>query len=341
MKKKISLKDIAQQVGVSTALVSYVLNNQKEGRIGKEVAQKIRDTAQKLQYRPNAIARSLKTARTFTLGLMVADIANPFFAQLARIVEDEAERHRYTVLFASSDEKPERAQKLLEVFIDRQVDGLILAPAEGGAEQLRPLKKSGIPFVLLDRYFPQTKESFVVINNYDAAYKGMQHLLQEGCRRIGILAFRTTLPHLQERKRGFLAALEAGGVRSAAELVRELPLDSSAEEVQDAIRALLALPEPVDALVFASNKLSTHGLKYLNTLPLTVPDDLALLSFDQSDATELFYASLTHIRQPLEQLGQEAVKVLLQHIEGSKKAVQLQLPAELVIGASTQRLKKR
>src|SRR5205085_9380454 len=126
MIKKPSLKDIAQKVGVSTALVSYVLNNQKEGRIGKEVAQKIRDTATELNYRTNQIAKSLKTNKTFTIGLIVADISNPFSSGLARKIEEEADRNNYTVIFGSSDENAIRSNKLIDTFLNRQVDGLII-----------------------------------------------------------------------------------------------------------------------------------------------------------------------------------------------------------------------
>src|SRR3989337_1726758 len=118
MKKKTSLKDIAERVGVSTALVSYVLNNQKEGRIGKAVSQKIRDTASELNYRTNHIARSLKTNKTFTIGLIVADISNAFSASLARIIEDAAERSNYTVLFGSSDENTTRSTKLIDILLN-------------------------------------------------------------------------------------------------------------------------------------------------------------------------------------------------------------------------------
>src|SRR6476646_8291689 len=151
MKKKTSLKDIAQQVGVSTALVSYVLNNQKENRISKEVAQKIRDTAKKLNYQTNQIARSLKTNKTHTIGLVVADISNPFFSCLARIIEDEAEKNNYTVLFGSSDENAQKAGKLINVLCNRQVDGLIIAPAENDAVHIKALLEDDIPVVLIDR----------------------------------------------------------------------------------------------------------------------------------------------------------------------------------------------
>ena len=340
MEKRVSLKDIAQKVGVSIALVSYVLNNQKEGRISKEVAEKIRQTAHKLNYRPNQIAKSLKTNKTFTIGLIVADIANPFFSTLARIIEDEAEKANYTVIFGSSDEKAERSQKLLEVMIDRHVDGIIIAPAEDTESQIRSLKKRGIPFVLIDRCFPGIKAAYVGVNNFEAAYEATMHLVRGGRKRIGMIGFQTTIRTLHDRKKGFCKALEESGVKLLANDIQEVSVDATKEEVQAAIQRLLALPKPIDALFFASNKLSTYGLKYINSLSLKVPDDLFLCSFDQSEATDLFYAPLTHIRQPLMQMGTEAVNLLLQLMQNNKKARELHLPAELVIGQSTGKTRK-
>lgn len=335
MEKRVSLKDIAQKVGVSIALVSYVLNNQKEGRISKEVAEKIRATAQKLNYRPNQIAKSLKSNKTFTIGLMVADIANPFFSTLARIIEDESEKNNYTVVFGSSDEKAERSQKLLNVLIDRQVDGMIIAPAEGTEKQIQQLQKGRFPFVLIDRSFPNVKANYIGIDNYKAALEATTHLLNKGRKRIGMLGFKTSLPNLEDRKKGFLQAFVNEKIAPLPKGIEEVSLDAKKEEVEAAVKRLLSLPRPVDALFFASNKLSTFGLKYLNTLSLKVPQDLALCSFDESDATELFYAPLTHVRQPLQQMGQEAVSRLLQVIAGDKKVHQKLLATELILGQSS------
>ncbi|HEV7330556.1 MAG TPA: substrate-binding domain-containing protein [Flavisolibacter sp.] len=335
MEKRVSLKDIAQKVGVSTALVSYVLNNQKENRISKEIARKIRDTAQALNYRPNQIAKSLKTRKTLTIGLVVADIANPFFSTLARIIEDEAEKNRYTVIFGSSDETAERSQRLIDVLLDRQVDGLILAPTENSEDQIRQLQERNIPFVLIDRYFPALEANYVGVNNHEAAYQCGLHLLETGRKRIGFIGFQTTLLHLQDRKKGFLKALQEGGVAFEKKQCREVALDATHEEVEESIQQLLKGPGQVDAIFFASNKLSTIGLKYINRLPVTVPTELALCSFDQSDATDLFYAPLTYVRQPLEEMGQSAVRILLQAIEKQGPPVQLHLPASLVLGLSS------
>ena len=336
MKKKISLKDIAERVGVSITLVSYVLNNRFKDRINKEVAQKIRNTAEKLNYRPNHIAKSLKTKKTHTLGLVVADIANPFFSSLARIIEDEAEKYDYTVIFGSSDESAERSKNLVNVFLDHQVDGLIIAPAENDETLIETLRKTRIPIVLIDRYFPDLKVSYVVVNNFDATFQGINYLIDQGYTKIGMIGFKTKLVHLKERKAGYKAALKKRGITFNKDWMREVLVDDPGSgEVENAIQDLLSLSEPVDAIFFASNKVSTAGLKYINTLSITVPGDLAILTFDESDATEIFYSRLSHIRQPLNEMGTQAVSILFESISNPKKIAQRVLLAELVIGKST------
>lgn len=336
MKKKVSLKDIATKVGVSTALVSYVLNNKREGRISKEIARKIRDVAEKMHYRPNQIAKSLKTNKTLTIGLIVADIANPFSSQIARIIEDEAELNNYSVIIGSSDEKKDKQLKLINLLLDRQVDGMIIAPAEDTLEQVKLIQEASIPFVLIDRYIPDLETSYVMIDNYNAAFKGVTHLVQSGYKKIGIIAFRTSLINLTERTRGYVEALKKNGLTVNKKFIKEVAVDiTTEEEVIKSIQELLSGKDPVDAIFFASNKVSTYGLKYLNTLPVKVPQELGILSFDQSDAAFLFYAPLTHTRQPLKEMGEHAVRILLDGINDPKKITHKILEATLVIGKST------
>ena len=138
MEKKIALKDVAQHIGVSAALVSYVLNGkEKEARVGADMAKKIRKAAAELNYQPNLIAKSLKMGKTKTIGLIVADISNPFFSSIARIVEDEAKKHGYVVIFGSSDESADKQLDLIDVFSTRLVDAFIIAPAAGTEDQIR------------------------------------------------------------------------------------------------------------------------------------------------------------------------------------------------------------
>lgn len=335
MKKKVCQKDIAQRVGVSTALVSYVLNNLKEGRISKSVAQKIRETAKELNYRTNQIAKSLKTNKTFTIGLIVADISNPFFSGLARIIEDEADKKNYTVIFGSSDEKAQKSRKLINALVDRQVDGFIIAPGENTEADLTYLRDHDIPFVLIDRYFPGIETNQVAIDNYKAAYTAVQHMIDGGNKRIGMVTFNTTLHNLNERKRGYLAALKKNNISLREDWCREISFDDTKTNVESAVRDLLSLSQPVDSLLFASNILATDGLKYIHARGIRVPHDVAIVTFDQMDASDLFYAPVTYVRQPVQEIGQIATKILLENIEREQAIKQVSLEAILVIRNST------
>lgn len=337
MAKKVSLKDIAREVGVSTALVSYVLNNLKEGRIRKEIAQKIRDVALRLNYRPNQIAKSLKTSKTFTIGLIVADISNPFSSTLARIVEDEANQFNYTVIFGSSDENEQKASKLIDTLLNRQVDGLILSPPANSQNLIAELQKNEVPFVLLDRYFPDIKTNYVVLNNHAAAHMATQHLIDVGCKRIGLIGYKTTLFHLLERKRGYISALKKNGVAASKTFVKEVDIANNKQEVEKAVRELLSEGVDVDGLLFASNIIASYALRYINTLPVKVPSELAIVSFDETEALDLFYAPLTFIRQPLREMGAMATKILLESIGSNNRITQVDMEPELIVRASTTR----
>lgn len=340
MTRKTSLKDIAQLVGVSTTLVSYVLNNQKINRINKQVAEKIREVAKSLNYQPNQIAKSLKTNKTFTIGLLVSDISNPFSSSLARIIEDEADTHNYTVLFGSSDEKPQKAQKLITTLLNRQVDGLLIAPPEGIEPQLADLQQQGIPFVLIDRYLPDLKTNYVALDNYGAIRTAVQHLIDSGYRRIGLITFQTSLITLQDRKRGYLAALKDNHIPIRKTWVKELGIGSIEADVRKAVSDLTTGAKPVDALLFASNTLALYGLQQLNALHLSVPEQVAVVSIDQAESYNLFQTPITYIKQPLLEMGQLATKILLDAIKKNNTITQANLEGELVIRDSTRAVEK-
>ncbi|EHQ26728.1 LacI family DNA-binding transcriptional regulator [Mucilaginibacter paludis] len=330
---KVLLRDVALRAGVSTALVSYVLNNQKVGRISKDAEQRIRAAVKELGYRPNQLAQSLKRNRTFSIGLIVADIANPFSSALARIISDEAERAGYTLIIGSSDESKEKSEKLINNFRDRQVDGFIIAAAEGTEDTIKALHEQNIPLVLIDRLFPGMAVHSVTVDNYDASYKAAQYLARSGKQRIGIVAYDTSLYHLQERVRGANEALVNAGFKQS----QMITVAVKAQEVESDMRMCIAQlkNERVDAIFFTSNKLGVAGLRYLNAYQLHVPEDVSVVMFDDSEAFEFFPVALTLIRQPLENMGQTAVKLLLDQLgEMSAAPVQLMLETVFVTGES-------
>ncbi|MEP7252070.1 MAG: substrate-binding domain-containing protein [Ginsengibacter sp.] len=336
MKKKVSLKDIANKVGVSTALVSYVLNNKKTGRIRKEVAAKIKATALELNYRTNQIARSLKLKKTFTIGLVVADISNPFFSSLARIIEDEAYEKNYTVIFGSADENAEKSYKLINTLLDRQVDGFIIAPSEEGESNIKYLLEHDIPFVLIDRYFPGIETNWVTLDNYKAAYDATKYFIGGGNTRIGLITYDTTLFNLSERKRGYEDALKSKNIAIDKLWCHELLYSANIEQaVKEAIDELLILPRPVDSILFASNTIAFFGLKYIHSKGIQIPGELSLITFDEINASDLFYAPLTYIKQPINEMAQLATQILLENINEEKELVQKLIEAPLIVRQST------
>lgn len=335
MAKKVLLKDIARKAGVSTTLVSYVLNNQKGNRINKETAQKIRDIAKELNYRTNQVAKSLKTNKTFTIGVIVADISNPFSANLVRILEDEAEKYNYTVIFGSSDENIQKFEKLIDTFINRQVDGLIISAPSHAESQIESLQQMGIPLVLLDRYFPGIKTSYVALDNYEASREAVKHLINTGRKRIGMITYHSDLFNLQERKRGFLSALRENKIEFEQKWLKEIDISNNKSEIEKAVDDILSSDSRPDALLLSSNKIANIGLRYINSLPLKVPEDLAVASFDQADILDFFYAPVTYIKQPLEEMGQMTIKILDEEINKSAAISQINLKGELVIRDST------
>src|SRR4051812_15043798 len=207
--KRAGLKDIAQEVGVSTALVSYVLNNkEEEKRVGKEIAKKIRSAAKKLNYRPNQIAKSLKISKTHTIGLVVASLNYRFTNGIISAIEAQARSNHYTVLLGSSDEDKEKFTELINVLIHRQVDGLILLPVENSDDQIKYLKKHEVPFVLIDRIFPGIKTNWIALDNFKAAYQSIAHMIKVGNKRIGFINLKNSMYHLQERTRGYEQAMK-------------------------------------------------------------------------------------------------------------------------------------
>lgn len=336
MVKRTSIKDVAQHLGVSIAVVSYVMSG-RQGRVSLEMEAKIRAAAAELNYQPNLIASSLKRGKSSTLGLIVADISNPFFAHIARIIEDTAKHHGYTVIFGSSDESVDKSQGLIDTFMSRQVDGLIIAPSAGTEHQLKMLQKKKIPFVLIDRYFPGIKSDNIRIDNFKAGYAATACLLKTGKRNIALVSYDGGMEHMRERERGYRQALADYGADSSENREIKASYQNLEADVEAGIRRLL-LPktkDSADAIFFATNSLAIHGLKVLNRIGCRIPDEVGVVSFDESDAFDLFYVPITHVRQALSDMGKEAVRVLLKHMKEEKhKPDDILVGADLVAGDS-------
>jgi LacI family transcriptional regulator len=341
MRKKASLKDIATQVGVSTALVSYVLNNQdEEKRVGKDIAVKSREVATALNYTPNQIARSLKTRKTNTIGIVVADINYRYTSGVTKAIEAACQQFDYTVIYGSSGESAAKFERLVSLLVDRQVDGLILVPVEGAAPAIERLKRQDIPFVLIDRILPDVNANIIAVDNAATACQCATQLIKHGYKRVGFISYRSGLLNLADRKNGYLTALAAAGLEADTALIREIadPAGMGAKgfggQVWGAIDELLALPSPCDSIFFATDTLAVEGLRHINALNIRVPERLGIVSFDDSEAFELFYCPITHGVQPLEEIGRVAVDSLLDVMKHPKTRRKILLETGFKVGRS-------
>ncbi|MDE6153439.1 MAG: LacI family transcriptional regulator [Muribaculaceae bacterium] len=307
--KKISLKDVAEAAGVSTTLVSFVLNgNKKAYRVGEETSQRILKIAKEMNYQPNIAAKSLRSGKTKTIGLVVSDISNPFFSLLARVLEDEVSKKGYTVLFGSSDEDKSNMERIIGGLINKGVDGLIIVPCEDSELTIASLVKNNVPVVLFDRYFPEINVSYVALDNFNAAYSLTKHLIDEGFKAPCMAAYDVNLIHMKERIRGYKKAMDDAGKKDLAKVVyfKHNALRKSADRI---------LPKTIeggaDAFVFATNMISLASLYTIKEMGTETVHRLGLASFDENQAFDFLGVPVSNIRQPINIMAHKALDILI------------------------------
>jgi LacI family transcriptional regulator len=338
-KKKVSLKDIAQAVGVSSALVSMVLNGKaKQYGIGEEATRKVLAKAKELNYQPNIMARGLRSGRSRLLGLVVADISNPFFATLAREIERAASERGYTVIYGSSDERPEHLSKLMNTLANQGVDGIIVVPCENSEELIADLYLQKYAMVLVDRYFPKINTLSVSLDNAEACKKVTRHLLSQGYKKIGFVSYESELLHMTERVRGYCEAMQEAGLKNSINVLK-LPQDKYQETMLQVFEQHQI--KNLEALIFSNNSLTIQGLYVLKQLKVRIPEDLAVFGFDGGDVFDLYCPAISYVRQPVEEMGRKAVTVLIDQLESEKpgEIKRYVLKSDLVIAESS--LKKK
>ena len=324
--KKTSLNDIAKKLGVSKTLVSLVLNGKgKENRISDVVCEKVIQIAKEMNYQPNQLAKGLRTGKTNTIGLIIADIANPFFGKLGREIEREAARKGYRVIFCSSDESAEKSKQQIEMLLQGQVDGFIISPPMHSEEQILNLARDKKPYVLIDRYFPEIDSNYIIIDNQEAAYDATMHLVDKAYKKIAFITINADLVNMKDRLIGYKKALLDSGLPIDKNLIKVLPFSHEIKDVHNAIKQLIGKDKKgIDAILFATSKVGVMGIESLSLLGLKIPDDVAVVSFDDPDAYKICSSPVTAIAQPLTDIGKMAVQVLLSEIKNPGSSIKTQ-----------------
>lgn len=325
-----TIKDVAELAEVSTATVSRVLSNKPHVR--PTVRDRVLAAVAKLDYRPNLVARSLRSQRSSTIGLIVSDIRNPFFTAISRAVEDAAYDQGYSVFLCNTDEDPKKEILYLNLLRDENVAGVIFSPTRETAAHFHKLHL-GFPIVIIDRTVEADNVDMVLIDNVSSGHRLTTHLINNGYRRIAAILGEVSTTGRQ-RHQGYEAALKENNLPFVPELVKYvLPKTKSGKKTA---LALLDMPEPPDA-IFTSNSLLTAGaLMAIQERGLCIPDDVALVGFDNTTWSSLVQPAITLIAQPTEEIGRAATELLLQRVSQPDKVVrEVILKGKLLVRGSS------
>lgn len=337
----ITIKDIAKALGVSTSTVSRALRDSYE--ISPETKQMVLECAEKMNYRPNPIALSLKERRSQSIGVVVCEIANSFFSQVINGIESIAYDRGYNVIISQSRESIQREIIDLQYLASRSVDGLLisLSTETSDVNHLRELHKKGLPIVFFDRISEDFETHKVIADNFKGAYDATEHLIRNGHRRIAVITNSEFLSITHERLSGYKEAMRANGMDIIDELIENCFYGGMIfEEIEDAVDRLLSRSPAPDAIFATSDKLTTGCLKTLKQRGVKIPLEISLAGFSNSDLAELTDPPLTVVRQPAFEMGKAATELLLQVIESKKPVTDFEkkiLTPELQIRKSTAR----
>lgn len=321
----ITIKDIARMAKVSTATVSKVLNG-KDQYISQETRKKILDIVEREGYIPNGVAKSLKMKKTKTIGVIMPDVMNPFFAEMARGAEDAAEKKGYTVIICNSDNNKNKEEKYLNMLQEKMVDGIIMTASEGISSSA--IEKCNIPMVLVDRVLESDKPiGNIAINNVKGTFMATNYLIDKGCKNIGFISSKIVNDLSKDRFEGYKLALKKKGFK-----VNESKIylgNFTIETGYNGVQYLFSKGE-VDGICCGNDLIAIGAIRSIKEKGLNIPDDIKVIGFDDISISKYVDPPLTTIRQPIYKMGLEAVNMLISIIEKKSKNMKKVLNVELV-----------
>jgi LacI family transcriptional regulator len=327
--KRINMKYIAEKAGVSISTVSLVLN-ERPG-VKRETRRRVLEIARKYHYIPNHIARSLVTRKTSTVGIIVPDISEVFYGTLVKIMQDALDRSGYSMMLCNAENNQHKERYYISFLVEKGTDGIIMVPCSGANADL--IQAISTPVVFVDRCIPELQKSYVGIDNRKAAREATEHLIRLGHRKIACLAGPPEASINEERITGYREALEAHGL--SVDPGGILPTDLTVQGGYDATMLLLSL-ESVPTAVFTSGDTCAIGVyEALAEKSILVPEEMAIVGFDDMKFAPFLRVPLTSVHQPLEHMGQTAVELLLKTLrEGAVQPQRIIMDAPLIVRES-------
>lgn len=325
------MKDVAELAGVSVTTVSHVLN--KTRYVDKSLVRRVETAVKSLGYQPNALARGLRRKETRMLGMVVPDNSNPYFAELARSIEDACFECDYNVILCNSDEDPVKERAYLSLLAEKRVDGIVFVASGNDRTGVQAVLQQKIPMVVLDRELNGTKCDSILVDNRAGGCRATQHLLLGNHQRIGCVSGPTNLVSARERLQGYHDAFTKARLRVDPKWIQ--PGDFHIEGGYTAVQGLLDLPNPITA-IFAANDLMAIGvLRGIAARGLRVPEDIAVVGFDGIALGRYTQPPLTTMAQPIREIGKLATELVLSRVNGERKEPRIhRLETRLVVRTS-------
>lgn len=336
--KAVTIHDIARQLNVSPGTVSRALRGHPS--IGPKTTLAVQELAETLGYQPNAIASSLRNSQSNTLGVIIPHIHRPFLSAAINGIEQVANQAGFNVIISQSNDSYEKEVANAQALYASRVDGLIvsLAMETQVYDHFRPFLKKGIPLVFFDRVSPEIDSGKIIVDNFAAAYQATEHLILAGRRRIAHLAGSQVRDIYRDRLRGYLTALEQYGLPVEEAYVRHTRLRS--DEGYGHTESLLQLPVPPDAVFAANDTTAVSVIQYAKRMGLVIPDDLAIVGFNNDPIASIIEPGLTTIAQPGFEMGQLATRLVLKQKENNKTLIAsetISVRTELIVRQSSGR----
>ena len=333
--KSASIKDIAEEVGVSKTLVSLVLNNKgKQYGISPVTQKKVKDKAKELNYAPNPMAQGLRLGKSKNIGLIVPDISNPFYSKIARYIGDLVDKNGYNLTIYNTDENLAKEKRLIQNLVERNVDGLVLASTSMNTEELEDLGKDKTPYVLIDRSITGIETNFVGVDNYQGTEDAIEFLITKGFKKIGFVSVGPdSVSSLEHRRKAYIDNLNKHQIPYNKEIDIMVSYKNLTEDLNAKLEILFSGTNKPEALFIANNKLAIECLIILKRLSISIPEDLSIVSFDNIPLFDILPYPVTTVAQPIQEICTKAIKVLFDEIKNPdiKDKIQLILPAELII----------
>lgn len=318
-----TIKDVAKRANVSIATVSRVINGL--GGVRPQTEKRILNAIEELNYSPNNLARSMVRRRTQTIGVIVPDIANPFFPEVIKGIEMRAREHGFTTILSNTNESVEEEFRILNALRERRVDGLIVTTANEHTSPLLEMSSEEIPVVLLDRYMEGCSYDGVLIDNVTGSYSAVRHLIDEGHHRIGLIAGPSDVTPGRERTKGYEKALRDYGIQIEKDYMMEG--DFREESGYRCGARLLSMNQPPTA-IFSSNNLMTLGLmKCIRDKGIKLGKEITVVGFDDLDIASFIEPPLTVVSRPMRKMGEIAAELLIERIEG----IEIEQPRKIVL----------